>query len=122
MSDILEQAHALGRAVLDTDVYKAMQEAKAAWLADAEAQRLEKEQAAFVARVRERMLSGEATPEEMQTMLTYGERLAERESVRRYNEATDAFGDLTNGVYQILALYLGQNKSGCEGCSGCSGR
>lgn len=118
MSDILEQAHALGRAVLETDAYRALQEARAVWLADEEAQRLEKEQADFVARVRERMLCGEATPDEMQAMLTYGERLAERESVRRYNEATDAFGDLRDQVYQILALYLGQG-GGCAGCSGC---
>ena len=119
MSDILEQAHALGKAVLETDAYKALQEARADWLRDEEAQRLEKEQSAFVAKARDRMLRGEATPEEMQAMLSYGERLAERESVRRYNDATDAFGDLRDQIYQILALYLGQG-SGCAGCGGCT--
>ena len=122
MSDILEQAHALGRAVLETDAYKAYREAKAAWEADAEAQRLEKEQKAFVEEVRERMMRGEATPEEMQRMLTFGELLAERESVRNYNQAGDAYGDLTAGIYQILALYLGPPPSNCAGCSGCQGR
>ncbi len=120
MSAILEQAHALGKAVLETDVYRAYREAKAAWEQDEEAQRLEKKQAAFTAAVRDRMLRGEATPEEMRTMLDYGERLAERESVRRYNEASDALADLRDQIRQILALYLGD--SGCAGCGGCAGR
>ena len=42
MTDILEQAHALGKAITETEAYKAMQAAKALWEADEEAQRLER--------------------------------------------------------------------------------
>ncbi len=122
MSDILEQAHALGRAILETDAYRAMQEAKAAWERDEEAQRLEREQNACTAAVRAKMIRGMATREEMEEMLACGERLEACESVRRYNEASDAFSDLKTNVYQILALYLGEGGGGCAGCGGCAKR
>ncbi len=120
MTDIFEQAHALGRAVTETEAYRALREARAAWEADAEAQRLEKENKAFLEGIRDRVSGGGATPEEMARMIRNGEALEARKTVRDFNAATEAFNDLREAVYQILALYLGPDTAGCAGCAGCA--
>ena len=119
MTDILEMAHALGKAATETEAYRAMQEAKALWEADAEAQRLEKESKAYADGIRPKLIDGSATREEMMKLVEQSEAISALESVRRYNDASKVFEDLRNNVYQILALYLGANTSGCAGCSGC---
>ncbi len=122
MTDILEQAHALGRAITETEAWRAMQEARALWEADAEAQRLEKESRACGDAIRPKLIDGTATQEEMMKLVELSEAVNALESVRRCNDATKVFEDLRNDVYQILALYLGPNTGGCAGCSGCGGK
>ena len=119
MTDILEQAHALGKAITETEAYKAMQEAKALWEADEEAQRMEKESRDYGDFIRPKLIDGTATKEEMMKLVEQSNAINSLESVRRYNDATKVFEDLRNNIYQILALYAGGN-AGCAGCSGCS--
>ena len=69
MTDILEQAHALGKAITKTEAYKAIQEAKALWEADEEAQRLEKESRAYGDAIRPRLIDGTATQDEMMKLV-----------------------------------------------------
>ena len=119
MTDILEQAHALGKAITETEAYKVMQEAKALWEADEEAQRMEKESRDYGDLIRPKLIDGTATQDEMMKLVEQSEAINSLESVRRYNDATKVFEDLRNNIYQILALYAGGN-AGCAGCSGCS--
>ncbi len=118
MNDLLEMAHALGRAVTETELYRSLQQAKAEWERDTEAQRLERESKALAEEMKTR-IGSRLSPAEMQRMITLSEAINERESVRRYNEASDAFEALRGDIYQILALYLGGNTAGCAGCAGC---
>ncbi len=117
MTDILEQAHALGKAMLETEAYRAMQAAKALWEQDAEAQRMEKESRDYADALRPKLIDGTATQAEMMKLVEQSEALSALDSVRRYNDAAKVFEDLRNNVYQILALYAGGN-AGCAGCSG----
>ena len=119
MTDILEQAHALGKAITETEAYKAMQEAKSLWEADEEAQRMEKESRDYGDLIRPKLIDGTATQDEMMKLVEQSEAINSLESVRRYNDATKVFEDLRNNIYQILALYAG-GSAGCAGCSGCS--
>ncbi len=121
MTDVLEMAHALGKAVTETELYRSMLQAKEAWERDAEAQRLEAESKALAEEMKTR-IGAPLSPDEMMRMITLSEQLNALESVRRYNEASDAFEALRGDIYQILALYLGGNGAGCAGCSGCGGK
>lgn len=121
MSDLLEMAHTLGRAVIDSDLYRSMMEARAAWEQDEEAQRLEKESKALAAELKTRV-GARLTPAEMQRMITPSEAINARESVQKYNEASDAFEALRSDICQILSLYLGGNMAGCAGCAGCGNK